>query len=251
MKLLTWVAIVAALVGCAAVPGVLDTIQGTIKEKADPEKPPHEYRADLDLYVGGTKYRGLVATKVGESLDIGVVSPIAIDRVQVSSCARMDVCSLGEDCTDPRKGPTNFNIPTGFFGAAGKSMSYRFIPSEIERGGLCPVYFEVLAKQTLVAWGYLGIRNDEALPAKLDCNGERWSFAGYSVCQTKSGKTQLLQFSKPVVDFETEEKCGLETKDNQRFTLKPKTGLCRATFYDGVNWHTLNLFGYEKVLVRQ
>lgn len=228
-----WVAFAAlTLLGCSTVE------QKTFKG------PLYNYRADMKIHVDGKWFDGMAATKADFPKDITVVSPVALDRIHVTSCARQDVCEFGRECE-------GFTVSKGgwFGGDAGNNFVYRYVPTKLENEGMCPLYIEAYSKESLTSWGLIAFRAEEKLPAHIDCNGKGFTYAGFTVCQTKSGLQQRMEFKKNVI-YEAEESCNIRPVSKNTFDFSPALGFCRATFTDGIDWHRLILVGYEGVLVR-
>lgn len=226
--------VVHFLTACAALPHIGDVISGTANQTVT-SGPLYKFRAELQLTVDGVKFDGMGATlmRPGEMI-IDVESKFGLDRVQVTTCSRQDVFR---------------DVDPDWFGGVGKVLHYHFIPDKQELSGQCPIYFEAFNKAGLAAWGFLVFRTDEALLAHVGCNGLMEKFAGASACQTLAGLKQTVSFDAPIKDYEAEPICGAEKADDLNFNFRPGSGICRATFYDG-RWHSLIMFGYEKVLVQ-
>ncbi len=239
--------ILLTLCGCAAMPNILDTLFGNTRQRATRE-PLYVYKADLYITVDGTSFDGLGVTVSKSKTDIDIQSVIHLDRVEVETCSRQEVCENEKQCS------SNFQaIDDGWFGATGKHMVYHYTPTAFEAMGNCPIYFRVYDKSALAAWGFLAFRSlDENVPAKFVCNGTNWKFAGHSVCQIKAGLPQQLSFDSPIDDFDADSNCGLTKIDSKHFEFRPVLGLCTAKFLSGPgHWHGLDLIAYDEVLVRQ
>lgn len=224
----------ALLAGCSSV------------EQKTEKGPLYTYRADMYVQLGDKGFDGMAVTKLDGALPIRFISPVGIDRVQVTTCARQAVCQSGGVC-DPA-----FKIDKDWLGNVKNSFVFNYVPVAAETEGLCPMYIEAYSKKQLTSWGFVAFRKDETLPAHIDCNGQGWTFAGVSVCQSKNSLEQTITFKQPV-KIVPEPNCNFTQKDAQTYTAKPDIGFCRATFatYDQPRlWHRLILLGYDAVLVR-
>jgi hypothetical protein len=234
MRMVIWAVLCTALTACAALPNIANIFSG----KAQESYPPGElyrYRGELLLTFEGVTFEGVGATKLSGPLAIRVDSKFGLDRLQFTSCARHDVIR---------------DFDSSWFSKS-KTYTYNYVPSREELAAGCPLYIEAFSKQALAAWGFISFAHDEKLPARMDCNGKAWKFSnGVSVCQTKAGLDQSIQFDQAIEDFEADAICNMKKKDDKNFTLRPGLGLCAATFYSKGLWHTLNLIGYERVLVQ-
>lgn len=198
------------------------------------EKPPlYQYRANMKISVDGKTFDGMGVTTIGVK-DITFVSQAALDLLRITTCHR------------------DFSIEKvdkGWFGGSGHTFVYHYEPTEKERAGVCPMYVQAISKDSVTDWGYLAFRTDETLPAKMDCNGTAWTFAGISVCQTKSGLDQIIRFDHPV-KYVSDPACQLKPITDQEYMVRGNPGFCYAEFSDGKAWHRLILLGYQSVLIR-
>lgn len=221
----------------------IDTILGDIRQPAT-RRPLWVYRADLFMTVNGVGFDGVGVTAAQASLDIDIRSPIHIDRVEVESCGRSDVCEAGKNCNQ------NFSVDADWWGQVGKHMVYRYHPLGEETSG-CALYIKVYDKAALAAWGFIAFRKNEMLASRFICNGAGWTFAGHDVCQTKVAKIQTLTFDDPIEDFDADPTCGITKLNVNEFELRPQLGLCSAKFYAKGKWAGLEVISYDEVLIRE
>ncbi len=196
-------------------------------------KPYYAYRAEMLFTFGGNTYEGLAVTKLTGPIDIQIYSPITLNRVEISTCSRHEVIR---------------NTTKGWFDSVKNTMVYRYIPTAYELEGHCPIHFQAFNDHVQKAWGMIAFRNDQTMPARMDCNGVGWSFSGISMCQTKAGLEQQLVFKSPT-EFEATPECKIETTDKLKFQVRSTVGWCKATFTDGKEFHDLIQLGYEEVTV--
>lgn len=229
---------------CIAVAFILSSCASVQPQKIA-RGPLYSYRAELSITLGDRQFDGLAVTKL-MPVDIGIKSLVSMDRIQVTSCARQNICENGGFC-DPQ-----FSIDRDWWTGSGKSATYHYEPNEAESKGVCPLYIEVYSKADLTDWGMVAFRTDETLPAKLACNGSGISFAGLSICQTKNGLDQSIKFDRVIKGFASEPGCHMtqDQVDATKFWLRPEMGFCKAVFSDGVNEHRLLLLGFDSVLLR-
>lgn len=200
------------------------------------EKPFVNYRAELDIELGGYTYDGFAVTKMGssEALEFKIRAPITLNRVEISTCSRHEVIR---------------NTAKGWFDKVKSTMTYSYQPTAAERSGNCPLFIQAFNDHVQKAWGMIAFRNDQTLPAHMDCNGRGWEFSGISICGTKAGLEEQVVF-KTRVDFEAQPSCKIETSDNITFNVRTVgVGWCKATFSDGTRFHDLILHGYDEVTV--
>jgi len=226
-------ALALSLSGC----NLLDMAGSIFKSAQDQSTPgpAYKYKADIQITLGDRTFDGLAATKLDGPLTFTIESKVRLDRLEINSCSRHLVYE---------------KVDKNWFGGVGKKFTYTYTPNAIELDGPCPIFIQAFDRAGLSAWGYIGLRTDETLPAKVSCNGTNWTFSGFTVCQTKAGYIQAIQFDSEIKDFEADESCGLTRKSPGDFELKPALGFCYATFNDGSKWHRAVFLGYETVLTR-
>lgn len=197
------------------------------------EAPLYKYRANMQISVDGVDFDGMGVTAIGVK-DIGIVSQAALDLLRITTCHR--------DFTVEK-------VDKGWFGGSGHQYVYHYEPTEKERSGMCPIYFQAFSKDRVTDWGYLAFRSTETLPGHIDCNGVPTKFAGISVCQTKAGLDQILTFDRDV-KFAADANCKITQQTPRKYSVRGNMGFCYAEFSDGNIWHRLILLGYDTVLVR-
>lgn len=248
LQIASLLAVFLLISGCAALPKIWGTIFGSSPETTD-RTPIYVYRADLRVNVDDTWFTGVGVTVSNSDKgykDIYVESLINLDRVEIQTCAREDVCQVGKDCD-----LNLFTVDTGWFGQAGRRMTYRYWPGDVELGENCPLHIRVYDKRVLAAWFFLGFRNGYDLKAKFTCNGVTEPYAGLSVCQTKKGLIQRISFESPPQKFKADDACNMiQLEDKKTFEIRPSLGLCTGDFYLDGHWHGMDVIGYDEVLVR-
>lgn len=190
--------------------------------------PLYKYKADMIMTIDGKTFDGMAVTKLDGEKTITVYSKARADVLIVHTCHRYEKFE---------------NLKTTDF-------RYTYKPTAKELEGRCPIYIEAYDKSGLTDWGYIAFRNDEELPASVECNGTNWKFAGFTVCQTQAGLEEAIHFSSPIRKFEASENCNLKQRSDKDFDIKPALGFCNATFTDGTNWHAATFLGFEQAFVR-
>lgn len=201
--------------------------------------PLWTYKADIQISVDGKTFDGMAVTKLDGVKTITIRSKAKLDLLTISSCHR--------EFTQER-----VDYKSGWFGLGGSSASkytYTFDPTDIEKEAYCPLYIQAFQVSGLAAWGYISFRTTENLPARTECNGTPWKFAGISVCQSRSGFEQAITFDRPV-KFRANEFCKVEARSDRDFRVRAGKGFCRAVFSDGKDTHRLDMLGYDEILVR-
>jgi hypothetical protein len=239
------------LSGCAALQDFANTINGNSSQKIT-RTPIWVYKPDLTIIVDAATFYGVGVTTLADETDIQIQSQVDIDRVEISTCSRHDVCQAkgGDSACDPSRFLVERSI---FFGNPGKFMTYHFTPDRKERDDSCAnMMIAIYDKNALAAWGYLDFRTNPLsnFPAKFTCNATDWSFQGVSVCSAKAGTIQEINFDGPVDNFRADDSCVIKKISDREFEFQPQVGWCRASFGRGEKYHDVILNGYDEVLIR-
>lgn len=221
-------------------------------------RPIWVYRPDLRIQVDNRVFDGVGVTAISDQTTVTIWSAVSIDRVEISSCARHDVCQIKGGvlaCDQRTSGNPNgrFEVDTGWFGSVGKQMQYYFRPDRKERDDSCAnLMIAIYDKNSLAAWGFLDFRTNPTsnFPAKFTCNATDWDFAGVSVCTAKAGTIQQILFAAPVDDYRTEDSCHIKKISPQEFEFQPAVGWCRSSFMQNKKFHDVIINGYDEVLIR-
>lgn len=196
------------------------------------------YRAEMVFTIAGRTYKGLAVTPQAQSINIALQSPVALDRLEISSCSRHVVMR------DVDQGSG------GWWGSQDHSTTYQYSPTDIELQGNCPLHFQAFSKDVQKAWGMVFMRNDQSLPSHMSCNGSMdGPWAGISICQTKAGLQEEIKFDLPVKYAATPECLITPQPDNKTFQVRSSGGFCKATFSDGTRFNDLILLGYSQVVI--
>lgn len=104
------------------------------------------------------------------------------------------------------------------------------------------------------SWGYVDFQDPQTvLPHVVKCNGETWNSAGVTVCQSRQGNVQRIEFPVPVV-VAAEPQCPkLDAADRQNFEFPLPHGKCIYRFEEisGKRQARVTTFGYESILIRK
>ncbi len=237
--------------GCASLQDMANILTGNSSQKIT-KTPIWLYKPDLYIVVDNVGFYGMGVTQIPqEYTDVQVQSQVDIDRVEISTCSRHDVCQIkgGALACDANR----FAIGLDWFGNPGKLMTYRFAPDKKERDDSCAnVLIAIYDKNTLAAWGYLDFRTDPLnnFAAEFTCNATDHPFAGVSVCSAKAGTIQEINFTKPIDNYRAEDSCNIKKISDTEFEFQPAVGWCRASFAQDQKFHDVILNGYSDVLIR-
>ena len=243
--------VMLGLCSCASLGDFTNVIFGRASQRVTRD-PIWVYRPDIRIGIDDEMFEGMAVTTLKDENPIYVESMVDIDRVEISSCSRHDVCQVkaGTMACDPSR----FRVETDWFRNAGKKMLYVFRPSAREREGNCSnLTIAIYDKKVLAAWGYVKFRaNPESeFPAKMSCNAVDWRFKGHSLCFAKAGHVQRIYFDPQVDDYEAEPSCNMKKISMTEFEFQPEIGWCRAGFFRSGKYHGVTINGYDEVLVRE
>jgi hypothetical protein len=133
----------------------------------------------------------------------------------------------------------------------GSDTDWIYTPTDgLELGPSCPV--EVVAlekKKARNSFALIDFESSEfTLPATMRCNGEVVKANGVSICQSKFGLIQSIEFPNPVV-VHPSENCPLDpSKDNRYFEFHLNPKACVYVFLDKAmpaRFHKLTTIGYQ------
>lgn len=216
------IALLLALAGCSS-------------QNVLPEKELF-YRRDIKLISDGAEGNGLLVLKNKKDYEIVIESKNKLDLLTITTCHREI---------------TQEKVSSGIFGNKNK-YTWKFIPTEIELG-YCPIEISGFEESKgRHAWGFID-REDESLKldSEIECNGEKNIKTGISICQSKKGLIQKLNFQSEVkVVAQTGCEYLLGT-DKKSITYKLPKGICLYLISDGINKHRHTAMGYESIIVRE
>ena len=212
-----------------------------------------EYRKDMLITVNGKSFEG-----------IGVVESADIYNFHIESRGQLDMflfASCNREWMKERAWNVKKKVKTRLFNWGRKlkervkEVQFEYRPiGEIEKT-YCPVYMSGAEKKKEGhSWGFVDFRTpDLVLPAVIQCNGEISNIVGAGVCQSRKGKTQVIQFNDEMV-VSPDASCALEGNRGTRFEFLLSRGLCVYRFTRIKRPHLvfrLTTFGYDKIPIRQ
>jgi len=192
--------------------------------------PAVYYKKDMRIEIDGHKGYGTL-----------VVQPLPEHRIKVKFGGKGDMvtlktCHREEEMLD-----------------LGRRESFNFIPDEImEQSGYCYLEIEAFDKEGRHSWGLVDFNNEKfQLPAHIRCNGSSYNSRGVTVCQSKEGLLQRIEFTEEVV-MSSLAKCGtLPTEDGKVFVFNMPNRECTFIFKGtSGKMHKLLTIGYEEIIIR-
>jgi hypothetical protein len=213
----------------------------TTTQKLDPEV---YYKRDMTIKYDKNTRTGTMVLPLKNKYDLYIKSEGTLDLFTLTTCHRL--------ITQEDAG--------GFFSP--REVKYTYVPdAPMELTFACPMQLAGYDKDGQHSWGFVDIETaDTTLPAKIKCNGEAYNANGASICQSKMGLIQSIEFDTEVVfspEAQKSEFCkSIEytTKDNKEFIYKMPRRECAYNWMEKKNphrEHRLNTIGFESVIVRK
>jgi len=220
-------------IGCGSVPTTPETSGGGVVHDQT------VYKRDMEVCFGNTCSEGVLVVPRATVYKFSVKAKGDLDLFTFSTCHREEVAE------DAGSG--------GWFGS-GEKYSGTYTPIKgLEDIYACPAYVGGYNKENENSWAFIDFETPEAkLPATLNCNGKVTKANGVSVCQSKAGLIQQIEFQVPVtIEFEAA-KCKMpKPQDDKVWQFEMPVGECVFAFFseDG-QVHRMTLLGYQKILIR-
>ncbi len=248
--MIRWIVIALFLSGCASLQDIGNILTGKSVQKIT-RTPIWTYKSDIKMTIAGHAFYGMGVTTMGKENMVMVQSEVNVDRVEISTCSRLDVCQVkgGALACDTSR----FTVDSGWFGGTSKFMGYTFVPDLKEMDDSCAnMTISIYDKNALAAWGFLIFRThpENQFPAVMTCNASDLTFAGVSVCSAKAGTIQMITFDTPIEKFRADGTCNLKQISDTKFEFQPVVGWCRATFAQNKKFHDVVLNGFDEILIR-
>jgi len=219
----TFLIVFLMMLGCASV-----------KQDLNPDTL---YMRDMEIEANGFKGIGTLVIPSKEKIVFNLTAKGKISLLDFQTCHR--VIST-ED-------PGN----KGVFGDK-KKATIEYIPVKgIEDGGECDILIGGYNIKGRHSWSYIAIEYPKyQLPALISCNGSQYNSRGVTVCQSKIGLIQKIEFTEEA-KFIPQVSCPIETKDGKSFEYKTAKGECVYVFKSGDKFHRLVTIGWESILIRE
>jgi len=220
-KSMCWVFIFMMLVACATPSQNLTAglEQGVI------------YKKDMEVCIGGKCRQGVIVGPQGSVHDFKIKAQGNLDLFTFSTCHR-------EETTTEHSKKKWFR--------KNRKVSGTYYPAPGIETGYCPVYIGGYDVNGRHSWAFIDFKTSDAtLKVGLHCNGEFMANVGVSICQSRQGLIQAIEFPVEV----TVDACGIQGR-GKRFEFKMPRGECVVVFFSEDKLHRLTLIGYDKIIVR-
>lgn len=191
------------------------------------------YKKDIIVHVNGAKLLG-----------VGVVSKAEIYRIQVNSHGNLDVLTFNSCHRE-----TVFekvSTKKKFWRKDKKKFVFNYTPTTTIEAK-CPLEFGAYDTKGRHGWAYL-VLDREGLASTTYCNGEKRENGGVSICQSKAGLEQIIEFKEDVKYLST---CG-HKGNSKTITYEIEKGFCYFSFKSKAGKiHDHVAYGYEKFILRK
>lgn len=128
----------------------------------------------------------------------------------------------------------------------GRKLDYTYRPSPgIEDQPACLLEIAAFDEKGKNYWALIDFSLEEKLPAKINCNGKSYISSGVTICQSKAGLIQTIEFDKPVKAVNQERCPKMQKMRDNFFEYVIAKGKCLYLFSDGKDEHRLTTLGYD------
>lgn len=188
-----------------------------------------KFRREMPIKVNGYNGIGMLTVPVSSTYKIEIEVSNKTKIIKVHTCHR------------------EISIERKASGWSNKKQTILLPPVSImENSGYCPIEIGAFDIKGRHSWGLIEIINED-LPADIICNGEERNHVGVSVCQSKSGLIQRIEFKNDVT-YSAPKRCAKLRRIGNSFEYKTTVGDCIYLFgYEG-KFHRLTSYGYETIL---
>lgn len=202
-----------------------------VDQKLDPEI---FYKRDMEISVNGHKITGAGVVPRSGQYEIKGVAKGTLDLFTLTTCHR-EITREGLD----------------------EEFSEKLYPVRgLEDAGGCSLQLGGYErKRGRHSWGFVDFEDAQAtLPATLKCNGDVRRNNGVSVCQSRAGLIESIEFDAPV-RVRPDPECPIPDSANKKtfvFPLPPKACVFAFREIDPPNRvHRLTTLGYDGILIRE
>ena len=231
------------LAACAAVLSSCALIPQSVTAPSGPT-PQAQYKFDLSGDVNGTPFQGVgvIPLSASNNYTLTINSAVSVDMITIESCHR----SWSDQ---------DMPIEVGNWFKANHGFTFNFsLADGIENLGTCLWRIGAYNKTgNPQAWAILDfITPESTLPAVNKCDGDQGSTRGVSICQSKAGLDEEIDFDVPVeVADATDPKCKPRVpKDAKHWFYVLPNQTCVVYFQEIAPPHRLHrhtFFGFSSI----
>ena len=222
---------------------ILSSCSQPVIQKLNPDVV---YKKDMVITIDGKVGEGVVVVPSKELHDLHIIAQGDLDLFTFTTCHREEVAEDASNVTE-RKGIFKKKIEKK------REIKLQYKPNLIEKTGACPVqlggYEEEKGRHS---WGFIDFETSDAvLDATLFCNGQTINSNGVSVCQSRAGLIQAIEFKEEVFIAPTKG-CEIGYEKGTFFKFPIRKGQCVYAFMNKkMEIHRLTTLGYEIVPIRK
>ena len=189
------------------------------------------YKKTLDFSVNGHKFKGIGVPLYSKSYLIEIAAPFKLNYVKIESCHREKVL---KNVYHKKRIIKNRKI-----------FQFNYNPIGIERE--CILFIMALNENGKGRFAQIVFQSKRYnLNALNFCNGKETKNQGVSICQSKKGLTQLIQFDDDLVVRST---CPIFPFEGKKiFKYDPQSGDCIYLFLGRDKLHKLVSYGYDEII---
>lgn len=204
--------------------------------------PNAVYKYDLSLTVNGVAYNGVAVIPKAPKYTINIESRTDVDLFTITSCHRDDsaLSVINVNWFHPKRGYT-----------------YTYNPvAGLEDQGSCLLRVGAYNKANGASgFGVLDFQTDmETMPAIVHCNGDMEPNEGVSVCQSRQGLIEMIEFPVQVqIDAShLDPKCQFSSADGKKWQFVMPLGECVIAFKEvgGKRFHRLTTLGFSDIMMK-
>ena len=190
------------------------------------------YRKDLSLVINSRPFIGVGEAASAEEYSITIKHKYRIDFLNIETCHR------------------SISIQDAFYRKVLKNRKkfvYNYIPSELEED--CFLEVSIITKKEPYAFGTIVFQSKNyKLKSLLSCNGELKKTQGTSICQSKIGLNQLINFNGSKTSVKGS--CNIKRINDSSFKYTMTKDYCLWVFKNDLGFHRHYSFGYNQIILR-
>lgn len=194
-------------------------------------------------------------TQIIEFCGVGVLPSDDRYNIKISHNSKLDFFAMNT-C---HREVTTESPDRGIFKKDG--VHYINYQPTLELGRACPLYVAVYNREGKHGWGIIAFENEKfKMPSKVSCNGDVIDFNGVSICESRHGLLNKIEFDEEVIaakpvngPVERDDECpSLPSKDGKTFEFTMPKRECLYGFIGkkSKQWHQFYTIGYEQLVVR-
>ena len=194
-------------------------------------KIKRNYKKDLSFSINGKPFKGVAVPTLSKAYLIEIEAPFKLNYVKIESCHREIVLRNAYHKKRILKNR--------------KKFQFNYKPIGIEKE--CIVFISALNENGKGKFAQIAFQAKQYnINAKNFCNGKESNTSGVSLCQSKKGLVQMIEFDE---DLEVRSTCPIMSyKGKKNFKYEPESGDCVFLFMGKDRLHKLVSYGYDEII---